>query len=204
MAIAYPLALPTSVGLTRFRPVHAHATATEVSPWTFQTLIQEHPGKVLRVECTVAMAARTKAAPWYAFKAALKGTKGTFLMGDPSARTPLGVATGTPTVFTAVPKRSEVIYTTGWTPSVAGILKAGDWMQIGNRLYQLLQDTPSDSGGRADFEVFPPVREALSAATPVLTTNTVGLFRLDAAEQVPYEVTADGVYAIDFSAVEAI
>ncbi|MBX9580474.1 MAG: hypothetical protein K2X87_09215 [Gemmataceae bacterium] len=204
MAISYPLTLPTSVGLTRFRPVHVHATATEQSPWTLATLVQEHPGKLLGAECTVAMAARAKAAPWQAFKAKLKGPKGTFLMGDPSARTPQGVATGTPRVNGSVAKQAEEITTKGWTASVTGILKEGDYIQIGNRLYQVLQDVNSNGSGQCTLDVFPPVREPLTDNTLILTANTVGLFRLTGAEQVPYEVTMDGVYAVEFAAVEAL
>jgi hypothetical protein len=150
------------------------------------------------------MAAREHAAPWVAFKSKLKGPKGTFLMGDPSARTPRGVATGTPQVNGSVATLAEEITTKGWTPSTTNILKEGDWIQIGNRLYRVLQNVNSNGSGNCTVDVFPPVREALANNTTIVTTNTVGLFRLTSAEQVPYEVTADGVYAIDFVAKEAL
>jgi hypothetical protein len=204
VAITYPLTLPTSVGLTRFKPVHVHATATETSPWTLQELVQEHPGKLMLAECTVAMAKRAKAAPWIAFKAKLKGPKGTFLLGPPDARAPQGVATGAPKVSGAVVRGAEEIATKGWTNGVTNILKEGDYVQIGNRLYQVLQNVNSDGSGNCTLDVFPPVREGLSNDTVIVTANPVGLFRLTAAEQVPYEVTADGVYAVDFVAKEAI
>jgi hypothetical protein len=203
MAITYPLSLPTSVGIERLRFTHVHSTAMLRSPWTYATQIQNHPGKMLAVDVTVAPCKWAQAAAWAAFIAKLKGPFGTFLIGNKLATT-RGVATGTPTVFTTVASGSEIIYTTGWTPSTANILREGDYIQIGSRLYQVLKDVPSDINGRADLDVFPSVREALTAGQTIITSNPVGLFRLDSAEIPPYEVDKERLYTIGFTAVEAL
>lgn len=204
MAISYPQNLPTSVGISRVRFVHLHSTALLRSPWSYQTQTQENPGKLLAAEVTVALARRDKAAPWIAFLGKLKGPVGTFYLGDPSAKTPQGVATGTPLIRSTVPARDDELFTKGWTTSTTGILKAGDWLQVGTRLYQVLEDVNSDGLGNCNVPIFPTVREEIATDTPIVTNSPKGLFRLDGSEITTHEVDAERLYQISFSAVEAI
>lgn len=207
MAITYPLALPTyptAAGLERVRVVQLHATALFRSPWSFATLTQENPGKLWAAEVTVAPCKRAEAAPWVAFLARLKGPQGTFYLGDPSAKTPRGSAAGTPRVNGSVAARADAITTKGWTASASNVLREGDYFQIGTRLYQALQDVSADGSGNATVDVFPPVREALSDNTLLTTTNAQGIFRLDTSEVTTHEADKELVYAISFSAVEAV
>lgn len=203
MAITYPLSLPTSVGIERLRITHVHATALLRSPWTYATQTQDHPGKMFAAEVTVAPCKWAQAAAWVAFLAKLKGPYGTFYLGSKLATT-RGAATGTPLVNGSVASRSETITTKGWTAGVTGILKEGDYIQIGSRLYQVLQDANSDGSGNATLDVFPPVREALVNNTAIVTVNPVGLFRLDTAEVPPYEADKERLFSISFTAVEAV
>jgi hypothetical protein len=71
-----------------------------------------------------------------------------------------------------------LLYTAGWTPSTAGQLLPGDYIQLGYRLYQVCEQVNSDVNGWATISVWPSLREAPAAGTALLLNNTQGLFRL--------------------------
>lgn len=204
MSISYPLALPTSVGISRIRMVHLHSTALLRSPWSYQTQTQQNPGRMFAAEVTVALCKRNEAAPWIAFLAKLQGPVGTFLLGDPSAKTPRGSVIGSPSVWLTAAPRASTIWTQGWGANVTNVLREGDYMQIGNRLYQVLNDVNSDASGRVEVPVFPTVREEIPVSTAIITNAPKGLFRLDDSEVTTHEADAERLYQISFSAVEAI
>jgi hypothetical protein len=62
---------------------------------------------------------------------------------------------------------------TGFTGT--GALLPGDYVQIGYRLYMILEQQDS---GTASVGIWPSLREALAGGETVITQNTVGLFRL--------------------------
>ncbi len=68
-------------------------------------------------------------------------------MGDPVNTSPRGAATGTPLVKGAS-QTGNTLTTDGWTTGVTGILKAGDWIQLGtgstSTLHKLQQAADSD------------------------------------------------------------
>lgn len=212
MAISYPLNIPTYssgptgvAGIERLRITHLHAVALLRSPWSFATQTQDHSGKMFAAEVTVAPCNRVQAAPWIAFLAKLKGPVGTFYLPvEKYAQSPRGTATGTPLVSGSVSSGAEQIATKGWTAGVTGILREADYIQIGTRLYQVLETVNSDGSGNATLEVFPPVREALVNNTAIVTVAPKGLFRLDSSEVSTYEADKERLYSISFTAVEAI
>jgi hypothetical protein len=179
------------------------AVAMLRSPWTFQTQVQEHQGQLWMLEASVAPCKREQAEPWVAFLESLKGPVGTFLIGDPLARVPRGVAGGTPLVKGAG-QTGEALETDGWTPSTTGILKAGDYIQVGQRLYKLKQDANSDGSGNSTLEIYPRLRESPADNAAIVTNAPVGLFRLNDAEIPLFEADYERLYSISFSAVEAI
>ena len=208
MPISYPLSIPaypTAAGIERISFTHIHSVALLRSPWSFATQTQDNQGKMFGVEVTIAPCKRAQAAPWIAFLASLKGPFGTFLLPvEKHAQAPMGVATGTPLVFGSRPSGFESIQIDGWTAGVTNILQAGDYLQIGNRLYQVLQDANSNGSGFCEVEVFPSVRETLADNAAVITSNPKGLFRLDSSEVATYETDKERLYNISFTAVEAI
>ena len=173
------------------------------SPFTFSTQVQQHQGQLWAADVSVAVdTRREKIEPWTAFLASLMGSYGTFLMGDPLGKTPRGTATGTP-LCQASGQTGNTLATKGWTPSTA-VLKAGDYIQIGSRLYKVLVDANSDGLGNTLVEIWPRLREASVINTAITVSNCVGLFRLANSEVLMHEVDKERVYQIQFSAVEAI
>lgn len=203
MTISFPLSLPTSIGLDSFSLRVSGSAAMLRSPWTFQTQVQEHQGQIWMLEAAVAPCDRERAEPWIAFLESLEGPVGTFLIGDPLARVPRGVATGTPLVKGAG-QSGKSLDTDGWTPSTTGILKAGDYIQVGQRLHKLKADASSDGSGNATLDIYPRLRESPADNAAIVTNAPVGLFRLNSAEVPLFEADYERLYSISFTAVEAI
>jgi hypothetical protein len=204
VTISYPLSLPTSKGLDRFAWTNFNATGMLRSPFTFATQVQAHQGQLWAADVSVAVdSTRALMEPWRAFLAALRGQTGTFLMGDPQGKTPRGVATGTPTVDGSS-QTGNTLATTGWTAATTNILRQGDYIQVGQRLYMVLSDHNTNGSGGTVLDIFPRLRESPTGGTTIITSNTVGLFRLADSEVRLHEIDQELVYSISFSAVEAI
>lgn len=146
---------------------------------------------------------RADAMPWVTFLLKLNGQEGTFLLGDAAAKTPRGSALGTP-VVSGGSQTGQTLVTGGWTASATGVLKAGDYIQIGQRLYMVLDDVSANGSGAATFDIFPKLRESPTNGTSIVTSNTVGLFRLASSDPDIYDVDRAKHYGISFSAVEAV
>ena len=117
------------------------------------------------------------------------------------------VSSGTAITFSGM--QGDYLYTRGWTANVTGILKAGDYVQIGTgtntTLYRLTSDATSDSSGYAALEVWPQVRQNPAPpadATALILTNTVGRFRLD--KSTGWKITPPIFGAITLTAHEAL
>jgi hypothetical protein len=202
MAISYPLTMP-SHGFVRIAFMNQDATAVVESPYTYQAQIQEHSGQRWVVEVTLPPMERATAAPWQAFLASLRGPLGTFYLGDPKATTPRGVATGTPLVNNAGNTGNELT-TKGWTIDTADILKKGDYIQVGSRLYMVTTDCPADHSGLSTLNIWPRIRESPANNETIITTNCKGLFRLTRNETPLFEYALENHYSMSFIAVEAL
>lgn len=194
MAITYPLALPTSIGIAEITLSANNAVAISQSPFTFQQQIIQHPGQRWTASVSIPPVRRDLAEPWVAFLLAMNGPVGTFLLGDPNGKAPRGTATSATITGTAGSASPTITMT--------GTLLAGDYIQIGSgataTLYKVLQDK-TDTG---TIEIWPALRSAASSATVTLT-NTVGRFRLSNNQQ-SFNINDASVYGISFDCVEEL
>lgn len=177
MTITYPLIPPSTPKPAQVRIFATDTVAVSRSAFTMQQQAQQHQGMMWGMEITLPPMNREEADPWRAFLLALNGRFGTFRMGDPSARSPRGVATGTPLVNGAS-QTGQSLITDGWTISVTNILRAGDYIQVGSYLYVVLNDVNSNGSGQATLDIWPRLRSSPADNDPVDPTNTVGLWRL--------------------------
>lgn len=201
--ISYPLTPPENVSPTRISISTINAVAQSSSPFTFQSQLQAHDGDGWLLEITLPTLPREDAAPWIGFLTALRGKFGTFLYGDPNSQSPLGIASGIPLVKGAS-QTGRTLITDGWTPSTTGILLAGDYIQLGQRLYMVVQDADSNGSGEATLEIFPQLRTSPADNEPITTDGTKGLFKLTDINTPIYTVAPNKSYLISFSAVEPL
>lgn len=206
MAITYPIALPTTSGIMRVRLVANDVVGAVQSPFTAKQQIFRYTGQFWEADITLPPMKRDDAEYWISFLLKLNGPYGTFLLGDPNGATPRGVATGTPRVNGAGQTGGE-LDTDGWTPDTTGILKAGDYIQIGvdaqADLYKVLDDVNSDASGNATLTLWPDLRSAYANDTIIYTENTKGLFRLTSS-QATWDINEASIYGLTFGAREAL
>lgn len=102
--------------------------------------------------------------------------------------TPSGVATGTPLVAGAS-QTGEYLVTDGWTPSITGILKAGDILSLAglNAVRDVVEDASSNGSGQATLRLNPPIWAGASPADNAALTVTGVTFRafFDRAPELP-------------------
>jgi len=200
MAISFPLTLP-NINIKRLTLRANTIVGQTRAAFTHQTQVYEWPGQSWIAEVTLPIMARADAELWNCFLLKLNGPAGTFLLGDPSAKTPRGIASGSPKVNGAG-QQGKILLTKGWTPSLTNILRAGDYIQIANNLYKNLNDVNSDGSGNTTLDIFPRLRTDYANDTVIITTNTVGRFRLLFPDFQIYTVDEAKNYEIAFTAVE--
>lgn len=106
---------------------------------------------------------------WEPFQMQLRGIANAFLLGDPLRTRPRGSGDAfgnVPIVDNTQPggnaAGSETVATKGWIANTQ-VLRRGDWMQIGYRLYRTLDDVTSDGSGNAIVPIWPTLREQPSS-----------------------------------------
>jgi hypothetical protein len=181
MAITFPITLPTAQGFTRVTWGTRSAVAMFASPFTGQQQIFQHPMQMLTVSIEMPPMKRDTASVFLGALLSLQGTRGTFLFGDPAYPTPRGIGTGTP-LIAGGSQTGTTLLTDGWTAAQTGIMRAGDWVQIGSgstrQLCMVLVDANSDGSGAATLELFPRVRTAFADNTALTVSSPLGVFRL--------------------------
>jgi hypothetical protein len=203
MALTYPLTLPSAPGFTRSRLTPRSVVASSASPFTGEQQIFRHQGEWWEIEAGLPPMRRAVAEAWLAALTSLFGKHGTFLFGDPDAKTPLGTFTGAPLVDGGG-QTGNTLATKGWTPAIT--LKAGNYIQLGSgataRLHKLLTDAVTDGAGLATLDIFPRLRTSPANDAAIVTTNCQGVFRLNSA----FEWSADQLsnYGISFGGIEAL
>lgn len=194
MAISYPLALPTSIGIAEITLSANNAVAISQSPFTFQQQIIRHPGQRWTASISIPPVRRDLAEPWAAFLLAMNGPVGTFLLGDPNGKAPRGTATSATITGTAGSASPTITMT--------GTLLAGDYIQLGSSATATLHKVLQDRSGSGTVEIWPALRSDVTGATATLT-NTVGRFRLSGTQQ-SFNINDASIYGISFDAVEAL
>lgn len=178
------IAMPTSPGPRSIDFTIKDAVSTVASEFTGQVQAQQWPGAEMWAG-TFALPGMTRAqaSNWIAFLMQLRGMANAFQLGDPLNATPLGTPSGTPVVNNSLAANgnvamSQTLTTSGWTASTSGLLLPGDYIQVGYRLYRVLDDVTSDGSGNNTVGIWPSLRETPTNGATIITSNTQGLFRL--------------------------
>lgn len=205
MAITYPLTFPTTFGFSSFTIGIDHAVAVAESEFTFEAQVQEHQGVAWEIGGTLEILNRDQAEEYNAFIASLKGRLGTFLLTPAGSGTARGIATGTPLVKGGSQVGNTLI-TDGWTTGQTGILKAGDYIQLGtgagSTLHRVLADVNSDGSGNATFDLAPKIVNAPADNSTIVVSNPKGLFRMK-ENILPVDIRPPNQHSIRFSARQA-
>jgi hypothetical protein len=131
-----------------------------------------------------------------------QGMNAVFYFGDGLGAQPQGSAQG-PGVTSGSFQAPFQLATKGWTPGQFALLSPGDWIQIGWRLYKVLDQISSDGAGNASFAIWPQIREIPPNGTAIVTTNAQGLFCMK-SNVLKYSVSYLRTYGLSFEIREAI
>lgn len=205
MAISYPVTFP-SLGIRNMTIRARSVVGISTSPFTGQQQVYQHQGQWWEAEVTMPPMKRADAEQIAAFLLKMNGVYGTFLLGDPLNTAPRGVGTGTPLVKGGS-QTGNSLATDGWTAGQTGILKAGDWLQIGTgsdtRLYKVLSDANSDGSGNATFDIWPSLRSSPADNATIYVNSTKGQWRLS-SNATEYNIDEAATYGFTFACVEAL
>lgn len=208
MTISFPVTIPAGreVDIMSISITPVDVVGRSTSPFTRATQNFEHPGKIWELVVELNPMNRAAAQEWIAFLTSLRGRYGTFTMGDPSAATPRGSATGAPVVKTSS-ETGFVLNTAGWTASATNILRKGDYVQLNDgatpRLYRSLADVDTTSGGVAALDLWPNLRSTPVSGTALTVNSCVTVWQLTDNGFIT-KIDGPGIYMISFSAEEAL
>lgn len=177
--LVYPISRPSVAGIREIIWGRDEVRSVSESPFSLHRTVYQHTGERWRVQIGLPPMTRAQAMEWEAFLLLLNGGAGEMLFGDPSRASPRGLAYGAPTVDGAS-QTGRTLVTQGWSGNVTGILKAGDFIQLGTRLHVVTRDASSDDDGRATLDIWPRLRETPSDEQGIVTQNCRGVFRLAA------------------------
>lgn len=194
MALSYPLATPTTIGIESIELRAVNAVAVSQSPFTYKQQIVSHGGQKWEASINIPSVHRDKAAEWKAMLVGLKGQTGTFLLGDPDYVTPQGTVSSCVLSGNVGDDTASVVMT--------GTLKAGDYIQLGSGASSKLHQVLLDQDGDGTLELWPSLRSDYTSST-VVFNSPKGVFRL-ATNMTSWSINNASIYGISFEAVEAV
>lgn len=206
MTISFPLSLPSSYAPASLEFGGSDIIGVNKSPFNNSEEIQDWNGDSWAVKMSwPTLASRERAAPFIARLMALRGRKGSILLGDPLGKTARGLLGGTPVVNGAHAAGVRTLGIKGLTHNVAGWIKEADYLQVGTgeatRLHLALADANSDNSGLLTVDIWPCLREALADSAPITMANCQGTFRL-ATNKRGWSSSRSAKYALTLDFVE--
>lgn len=197
------LALPATPAFSQIELTMQDKVSATPSPWSAQAQVLDWQVDWWEGKASLPPMNRVTAGPWTAFLAELRGMAGAFLVGDPLAKSPLGLAHGVPVVNGVNATRASVLHTRGWQPNTFRQLLPGDYLQLGSRLHMVVEILNTDSNGQGDISLWPRIREAPADGDPVILHYPKGLFRL-ANNKRTYSIAVTKTFGISLDLVEAL
>lgn len=201
MAISYPITLPSSPPPQEITIKAVAAVGRVVSPWTFNSQVQESQGQQWRIDVILPPMARAAAETWAAALISLNGSKGTMKVPVYGHGTARGTWAGTAQVMGASQTGAELAID-GLTASQTGICKAGDYFTLNDKLYKVLVDADSNGSGQTTLDIWPSLRSSPADNALLTVSNAYMVAYLTTAVNLNVNVAQH--YGLGFSAFEAL
>lgn len=176
--------------------------AISVSPFTGQQQTMDWQAGWLEASVIMPPMPEQQAKAWTAFLLALRGQANVFQLGVPAPPCATPPSVGTP-VVNGANQTGFALATSGWTASLSPAWKAGEWLQVGNRMYQNLTDANSDGSGHATLSIWPKLRESPANGAALNLTNPRGFWRLKSNAR-KWSITEIRIYGMQFDILEAL
>jgi hypothetical protein len=207
VTISYPISLPSVRNASAVALKAMTSGYVTQSPFTFSQEVQTGLGDMMGMQVTLPPMKRQNAEAWLSALLSLKGVVGTFLMGIPGNKVPMGIgAAQSPKVKGATAALISSLNTKGW--GITGnVLLPGDWIQLGSgstaHLHKNLTLAGVGSPDEAVLDIWPPTRNALNDGDAIVVNNPQGVWRLAQNEQ-DWSIGEAIVYGLNFTCIEAL
>lgn len=202
---SYPLSYPTSPNFSQSRFQLMRRTGITQSPFTgTQQTFSYEKFSMWQATLTLPPMKRTQAAEWQAFFLKLRGRRGTFELGDPDATSPQGAVAGTIAINNGGGYSAGIstIATDGYTNGDGTVVfKAGDYIQVGTTLHQIVNDATCSSGA-ANLDIEPALKTTVGDDATITYSSPKGVFRLD-DDVAGWDANSASTYGFSFSCSEA-
>ncbi len=178
--ITYPLSFPSGIAPNNFTWSPQSAVVVQPSTFTYEQKVYAWAGQQRFFVAKFPALTLPQTRIMRAFVRKLNGMEGTFYYGDPNADQMGGtVVSGyVGGLVMGANQTGTSIATDGW-PISQTIFKAGDYISIGDRLHELLDDATSNGSGQATLSLWPFIRSAYADNAPILVGGAArGIFRL--------------------------
>lgn len=205
MPITYPLTFPTATGVSSVIITPINVVGVTRSIYTLEEQVQKHQGQAWQAQVNLPLMNQDNAQEWIAFFLSLNGMQGTFLMSDPTAKTPRGEAANTPSTVPRVSGAGQVgndLNIKNAPSNVSNYLRKGDYIQLDYGLHRLLADVDTSSTGTAALSIWPNLRRSPINNESVRVNDAVGIWRL--ASESSFPTDAAMLYELDFTCIEAV
>lgn len=195
-----PLEPPAALAAAQITFRMADTQSESRNPFTRTSERFDWGRQIWRAEVRFARRQAAAAAALRGFLAKLGGTRESFWLGDPAAAAPQGTQAAD---FVLAGGAAPGDVTLSVTMGASATLKAGDYLQLGERLHVMTDDAAADGAGAATLAIWPAVRDTQSPGASVKSTNARGAWRLADPERA-YSVQPPRFVTVALSLVEDI
>ena len=205
-APTYPLTVPASPYYQKSTWALQRKTAISLSPFSGAQQVFEYDYALWSATVTLPPMLRSDAGNWQSFILKCHGRVGTFLIGDPDARTPRGNISGSVTLGSNASVGDYTVTLATSQTSQVNVFRAGDYLQFGSgatsKLHMIVDDANSDSSGNVNVNIEPAIKTAVSSGQTVVYNNPKGVFRMVNPE-ISWDADELSKYGISFVIMEA-
>ena len=177
-------------------------TQSFTSPLSGAVQTVEMPGARWKAAFSLSALDSTDSGVFRAWLGRLRGQSGRFYMHNMARSVPIGNYVGSSPTVNGAGQVGTTINTTGWLPSTAGVLRAGDFIGVNGELKMVVTDASSDGAGAAAITFEPPLRSSPANASPIITTKPTAIFKMD-DDIARWTTTAPLLDSVSISCTEA-
>mgnify|MGYP000185716143 CR=1 FL=1 len=207
MAISYPRQIPNVPIKTARMGLNVNQSFFE-SSFSRHVSVQSHAGGTTdqwEGMITTAPLSPSQVSEMSAWLISLKGREKYFYAYDPDRRNPKGSASTASSnpVVNGGGQVGHSVQTSGWQAAVSNLLVAGDYFQIGEQYFMVMENVTSDGSGNATITFEPAIRNSLADQVAIIFNNPVLKARLVENVQ-PWESDEKRMSVISFAWEEVL
>jgi hypothetical protein len=203
----FPLAMPSTPNFVRSEWSISRAVSVNSSPFTYSQQVHKFTGSRWSATASLPPMTREQAVEWQSFFMQLQGQFGTFLMGDPDAKTVRGTIGNTVAVSADFAVGAYDITIDGADASESQLFKKGDYVQFNSgatsKLHMIIADVASNGSGEATLTIEPPLSATLANNSTITYASPKCVMRMTNNE-LTWSANHISLYGVSFACAEVL